>query len=120
MSENENTIEHEEYGDLTDFVVGATKNTPLDIQVSIEENNNVVLFHNKPFKHKLSWYEFDISSSKLDFVLEDGQTRDIGIALNKDVSKYMQNAHQVLTVHVDDESGEAVEAVYIPLIIHGN
>ena len=102
---------------LRDFVqIG--KDEWLDLEVSIMEDGKVVVFHSHPFKNDLSWMEFDLGSSKLDFVLDDGDIRDIGMPLNAAVSKHMQNSHQVLTVLMDPETGDATEGNYIPLIIH--
>lgn len=106
-------------GNISDFVYGgASKENPLFMEISINEKMQVMLFHNKTFKNELSWLEFDLSTNALDFVLDDGDIRDIGISLSKDVSKYMQNTHQVLMVLMDDQTGDAKEGRYIPLIVH--
>ena len=105
-------------GDLTDFVYGYDKDNPLDIDVSVNEKGKVVLFHNLPFKNDISWFEFDLDSCKLDFVLDDGDVRDAGLPLTAKIGKYMQNSHQILMVLLDNKTGEAKEANYIPLILH--
>ncbi len=105
-------------GNLTDFVYGVTDDNPLRIEVGIAEDGRVILFHNKVFKTNLSWLEFDLDSSKLDFILGEGETRGIATPVDRSVSKHMQNTHQVLTVLLDDDTGEAKEGTYIPLILH--
>ena len=105
-------------GNLLDFVEGASKDTRLDIEVAIKEDGHVVMFHSHPFKGGISWFEFDLGNNKLDFVLEDGEIRDIGLPLTHDVAKHMQNSHQILTVLMDPQTGDAKEGQYIPLIIH--
>jgi hypothetical protein len=106
-------------GYLSDFVSGVDKDNPLDIEVAVDtDTNKVMVFHNKPFTTEISWFEYDINNSKLDFILEDGQTRDFGMALPAKIGKYMQNAHQILTILMNDETGDADEGRYIPLIIH--
>ena len=105
-------------GNLTDFVTGVDATHPLDIEVAVNEKGKVVIFHNRPFKNEVSWFEFDLGSSKLDFVLDDGDIRNTGIPLRSEIAKYMQNSHQILMVLMDDETGEAKQGNYVPLVIH--
>ena len=105
-------------GNLTDFVYGITDHNRLDIEVAIKADGRVVVFHSHPFKKDVSWFEFDLNSNKLDFIFDDGEIRDIGLPLSKNVAKYMQNSHQILMVLLDLETGEAKEGNYVPLIIH--
>lgn len=104
-------------GNLTDFVYGVDENNHLDIEVAVNEKGKVVVFHNRPFKNDIAWFEFDLGTNKLDFILDDGDVRDAGLPLSKDVAKYMQNSHQILMVLLDNDTGEAKEGSYIPLII---
>lgn len=104
--------------DLSGFVDGVDENHPLDIEVAVDEKGKVVLFHNRTFKNTISWFEFDLETGKLDFVLDDGEIRDAGFYVTKLMSKYMQNSHQILMVLLDDDTGEAKQGNYIPLIIH--
>jgi len=105
-------------GNLTDFVYGVTDENPFKVEVAINDEGKVILFHNKVFKNELSWLEFDLDTNELDFVLDGGETRNFGMPLDQSVSKHMQNTHQVLTVLLDDETGNAKEGHYIPLILH--
>ncbi|MFK7840075.1 MAG: hypothetical protein AB8B83_07055 [Bdellovibrionales bacterium] len=105
-------------GNLTDFVNDVDEDNHLDIEVAVNSTGKVVLFHNRSFKNEISWFEFDLGTNKLDFVLDDGEIRDAGIPLSQNVAKYMQNSHQILMVLLDNETGEASEGNYIPLIIH--
>lgn len=119
MTEKEKTyLERPSVGIISDFVYGgASKEDPLFMEVAIKEDGRVVLFHNKPFKNDLSWMEFDLGTNELNFVLDDGDIRDLGLPLKKEVAKHMQNSHQILMVLLDDRTGEAKEGHYIPLII---
>ena len=103
---------------LVDFVEGVDENNPLYLEVSITDDNRVIVFHDKPFAKALSWYEFDLAKSRLDFIFDDGASREIGMSLDPKIAAYMQNAHQILTVLMDDDSGNANEGHYFPLIIH--
>ena len=105
-------------GNLTDFVYGVTDESPFKVEVAINEDGRVILFHNKVFKNDLSWLEFDLGTSKLDFILDGGHVRDFGMPLDRSVSKHMHNTHQVLTVLLDEATGDAKEGIYIPLILH--
>ncbi len=107
-------------GNLTDFVVGVDSAGRLDIEVSIKEDGHVIVFHSHPFKREVSWFEFDLKTNKLDFVIDGGEVRDIGLPLNKSVAKHMQNAHQILMVQMDPKTGEAQKGNYVPLIIHSS
>jgi hypothetical protein len=88
------------------------------LNLAINTEARVVIFHNKPFRQKMSWLEFDINRNRLDFVMNDGSIRNFGIPVAPDLSKYMQNAFQVLMVLVDEKTGEPEGGHYYPLIIH--
>lgn len=105
-------------GNLTDFVYGATDESKLEIEVFVKDDGKCVIFYNKPFKNQVSWLEFDLGTYKLDFVLDSGDVRDVGIPLRSELSKNMQNSHQVLMVLMDEDTGLAKEGAYIPLILH--
>lgn len=104
--------------DLSNFVYGVDEDNPLDIEVAVDETGKVVMFHNRVFKEEIAWFEFDLSTGKLDFILDNGDIRDAGFFVTKTMSKYMQNSHQILMILLDNDTGEAKEGNYIPLIIH--
>ena len=122
MSEEEIKIsssEQKEFvGNLTDFVYGAQADNPLYIEVAVDEKGKVVVFHDKPFRNDVSWFEYDVEKAKLSFVLDDGEVRDVGMQLVPEISKHMHNTHQILMILLDDDTGEAKEGNYIPLILH--
>lgn len=104
--------------DLSGFVYGVDENNSLEIEVAVNEVGKVVLFHNRVFKADISWFEFDLDTLKLTFVLDDGEIRDAGFHATPQMAKHMQNSHQILMVLIDHETGDAKEGNYIPLIIH--
>lgn len=106
------------YGNLLDFVYSDPGSEPLFVEVAVKKDGKVAVFHNKPFKRDLSWIEYDMDRNSIEFVMDDGDVRDVGVPVDRDVAKYMHNTHQILMVLLDDESGEAKEGYYIPLIIH--
>lgn len=106
------------YGNLLDFVHGARNETELHIDVSLREDGKVVIFHNYPFTSPISWFEFDVTTRKLEFIFNDGESRDMGLPIGHEISKNMQNTHQILTILLDNDTGQVKEDVYVPLIIH--
>lgn len=110
--------EPQKVGTLVDFVYGVDDDNPLDVEVGLKEDGKVVIFHNKPFKNEISWLEFDLETNMVNFVIDEGDVRDIGIPLKQNIAKNMQNSHQILMVLLDDSTGDAKEGKYIPLIIH--
>lgn len=105
-------------GNLTDFVYGVDEENPLYIEVAVNDTGKVVVFHDKEFRVEVSWYEFDLNTSKLSFILEGGEIRETGMTLAPQIARNMQNSHQILMVYMDNETGEAKEGNYVPLIIH--
>jgi len=106
------------YGNLLDFVYHVEGSEPLYFEVAVKKDGKVAVFHNKPFKNDLAWIEYDIGRNMIEFVMDDGDIRDVGVPVNKDIAKYMHNSHQILMVLLDSETGAAKEGYYIPLIIH--
>ena len=105
-------------GNLTDFVDGAAKDNPLHIEVAVKEDGKVVVFFDKAFNQEIGWFEYDTTNSRLDFIIGEGEIRDAGVNLVPAITKHMQNSHQILTVLMDDQTGQPIEGKYIPLIIH--
>lgn len=87
-------------------------------ELLVNDRAEAILLHDKPFDTEISWFEYDLDSSRLEFIMEDGDIRDFGIAIDRQLAKYLQNTYQILLVQVDKESGEYEEEEYFPLIIH--
>ncbi len=119
MKHEADSIEKPPVGNLTDFVYGVDKNNRLEIEVGVDEVGKVVVFHNKVFKKEIAWFEFDLQTGFLTFVMEDGDIRDAGLPLSKKISKHMHNSHQILMVLEDEKTGDTREGHFIPLILHG-
>ncbi|MDH5722317.1 MAG: hypothetical protein OEY94_03225 [Alphaproteobacteria bacterium] len=103
---------------LVDFVYGVDEEHRLLVQVAVKEDGRCAVFYNRPFKEDPAWLEFNLGTQQLDFVLDNGDSRDAGLPLGNDITKNMQNTHQVLMVLMDDETGQAKEGKYVPLILH--
>lgn len=100
------------------YTDGTSFEQEMKVELVINDRAEAFIFHNKPFKRQVSWIEYDLDSNKLDFVMNDGDARNFGLLVKKDMSKYLQNAYQILVVLTDEKSGEPVEGEYFPLIIH--
>ncbi|MAI62586.1 MAG: hypothetical protein CBB87_08935 [Micavibrio sp. TMED27] len=111
------TFNKEPVGNLTDNVIGATKDRPLELDFAVDEFGKVVMFHNLEFKDQIGWFECDLDKSKLLFVFDDGRNADSGIKISEKMAKYIQNAHQILMVLLDKDTGEAKEGKYFPIIL---
>lgn len=88
------------------------------VDLVINDTAEVYVFHNKPFRKKLSWLEFDLGTNNLDFVMNDGDVRNFGAKVPGHLARHMQNAYQVMMVLMDEKSGQPVSGDYFPLIIH--
>lgn len=88
------------------------------IDLIINDTAEVYVFHNKPFTKKLSWLEFDLDDSRLDFIMNDGDLRNFGAKVPEHLSKHMHNAYQVMMVLMDEETGQPKSGGYFPLIVH--
>lgn len=109
-----------EFGNVLDFVYNAEGSGEFQLEISVMKDGKVAVFHNKPFKSDISWLEYDVTANRLDFILNDGEVRNIGFPVKPSIAKNMQNTHQILLILLDPESGDAKEGYYIPLIIHQN
>jgi len=106
-------------GNLTDFVTGVEQGNPLAIEVVVnQKDGRVMVFHDKPFQKQVSWFEYDLNTSKLDFVMDSGDVRNAGMPITPAIAKYMQNTHQILMILMNKDTGEATEGAYVPVIIH--
>ncbi len=105
-------------GNLTDFFTEVDDDNPLDISVSIRQSGKVIVFHNRPLKEDIAWFEYHLGTKKLFFVIEDGTMHDIGMPLSQEVSNNMQNAHQIMMIYINADTGEGVTGSYSPLILH--
>ena len=105
--------------DTNKAVLNIGEDEGVKVELVVNDRAEAAILHSKPFTKQLSWLEFDLDSNKLDFILEDGDLRTFGIPVHPDLSKYLQNAFQVLMVEVDEETGDRGEDQhYMPLIIH--
>lgn len=90
----------------------------LHAELYVTENMNIVIYHNKPMKRRLSWLEFDLSTNRLDFVMEDGEMKNFGIPVHPQLAKLMQNVHQIFMCLFDEKTETIIEGYSYPLVVH--
>jgi hypothetical protein len=97
----------------------SAKYADMDMQVHcvLADGPSVWIFHDKPFSKTLSWLEYDLKTSRLDFVLEDGDIRNFGIPVEPRFGAHMQNVHTVPVVLRNKD--DMLDGDNYPLIIHG-
>ena len=105
-------------GTLVDFFYSVEEGSQLMVEVTVKDDGKCAIFYNKPFKHDPAWIEFNLGTSRLDFVLEDGETRHMPLAFKDGIARHMQNTHQMLMILLDDDTGVPKEGTYVPLILH--
>lgn len=88
------------------------------VEVKISDAAEVFVFHAIPFEEELSWVEFDLDRKSLDFILNNGKTRNLATRVPEGLEKHLQNTYQVMLVQMNEETGEPVSGKYFPLIIH--
>lgn len=90
---------------------------PPRLDLVVNEDNKVSIFHNRPFAKKLGWLEYMLKVGKLTFVFEDGEMQDLGLQVPANMDKLMHNAQQVLVVEMEDDTGEPVKGMFYPIIL---
>lgn len=99
------------------YLDGFEQGDRFDLELSIQGSGQVILFHSHGFKEPIGWFEFDTKTRELAFFMDDGDRLDIGLPLYEAVSAHMHNAHQILMVQMNPETGDTVRGQYYPLIL---
>ena len=86
------------------------------VNICVDDPQHVYVFHDQPFKHELSWIEYDVTSGKIDFIMEDGDLRNFGIAVERNIGKYLQNNHVVCVAYTDFKN--VISDIVLPLVTH--
>lgn len=84
----------------------------------LDNPNEAYIFHELPFGATLSWLEYDIDSGRIDFIMEDGDIRNFGIPVSKEIGAYLQNIHLICVALKN--GGNVLSEIDLPLIVHGN
>lgn len=88
------------------------------VDLFIGNDAEVCVFHDKPFTKTLSWIEYDTRTSRIDFIMEDGDIRNFGIDVERRLNPYFQNAHIVSIIQRNPITKKVENGMDLPLIIH--
>ena len=99
-------------------IYNKASNDDVKVELIVNERAEAMIFHNKPFNHDVSWFEFNLENNQMDFIMDEGATKPLGIPVDPKLAKHLQNSFQVLLVRMDDVTGEPVKGDYFPLIVH--
>ncbi len=105
-------------GTLIDFVVDPDETTPLDVQISVNDTGKVIFFYDRAFTVPIGMFEYNMQNNSLSVTMGDNDKRETHLDLFPAITKHMQNTHQILTILMDNKTGEAIEGRYVPLILH--
>ena len=105
-------------GNLTDFAEGVTKDDPLFVQISTNDKGKVVFFYDKPLTEAIVNFEYHAADNRLIVVMQSEERRDSGLTLRPEIKKHMHNTHQILTILMDNKTGEAERGEFKPLLLH--
>ncbi len=86
----------------SDIPVNADINSQMKIDVTIDRNAQVRVFHNKAFPGLLKWVEYDADDGSLVFITEGGRLNNFSIALTKEMKKYLPQARHVEAFFIQD------------------
>ena len=88
----------------------------VNVRIIIGEGGSAFILYDRPFNKLVSWFEYNLDKNSLEFIMEDGDIRDFGIPVARDVGRYLQNVHFVSFVHAN---GTRINDSFdLPLIVH--
>lgn len=88
----------------------------MKVHCVLDDEAIIWIFHDKPFLKTLSWIEYDLGSSRIDFVLEDGDIRNFGVPVDRRFGRYLQNMHSISVVLKN--GSKVIDGEVYPLIMH--
>ena len=103
---------------MNNGMMGGMPHPDMDMEVyfTLHENGNSYIIHDKKFSDELGWVEYDVTTSKIDFVTEGGEIRNFGIPVDPQFGKHLHNLHKIMVVLMIN--GKAIEGEELPLILH--
>ena len=111
------------YNESPDFYsIPIDTNTPDNPDFEIEgylmkgSDDHVYFLHDRPFQKMLSWVEYDVSTSQLNFIMEDGDLRDFGIPVLPQFSEHLKVMEEIAVAEIT--GGKYKDGNNFPLIIH--
>lgn len=90
---------------------------PVNVEIVIGQSGAAYITYDQPFNKPLSWFEYDVATSRLEFVMEDGELRNFGIPVARDIAPHLIGAHILTFAYIHED--ELLDAQELPLIVHG-
>lgn len=94
--------------------VNADLTSEMLIDVTVNKESDVWVFHDRPFPEVLEWIEYDVDDARLVFVTKGGRINDFGIRIGPLMEKYLQKAEQVDAYLVKDK--QIHDYIRVPLV----
>jgi WD40 repeat protein len=87
-------------------------------ELVVNERSEGIVFHNQPFRTPLERVEFNTSTRRLAFVLQNGVATEFGINVDPSPARYLESANRVLMVLMNEKTGEPIGGNYYPLLVY--
>lgn len=90
----------------------------MNIDYFVTERVEVCVMHDRPFDKALSWIEYDMTTSRLELIMEDGDIRNYGIPVSPKLKPYFMNTSIVYVIQLNAQERSAENTQELPLIMH--
>lgn len=74
----------------------------MNIDVVVNKDSSIWVFHDQHFPEYLEWVEFDEERREMTFVTAKGKIQNLGLTLHPPMDRYVAQAKQVCVVLVKD------------------
>ena len=105
-------------GNLVDFVEGASEESPLKVEIAVNEDGRIILFYTHTLKVHLKRMEYYSPESRLVFVSDSDQIRYLGLPLSEDVAKHLNDVDKILLIKFDEKTKNMSETGTLPFKIY--
>jgi len=97
-----------------DYPVNEDLTSKMLIDVAVNRDSEVWVFHSQPFPGVLEWVEYDIDEARLIFITKGGKLNDFGITIGPVMRKYLQSAQQISAYLIMEK--QIHDFIQVPLI----
>lgn len=78
----------------------------VNVDLVIDEAGDAFVICDRAFNKSIGWFEYDHQKASLDFVMDDGETRNYGIPVARDIQPYFLQHTQLTYVLKSTDGGE--------------
>ena len=86
----------------------------IELDMCVAANETVCVLYDKSFVKELSWIEYDAEDARIDFIMEDGDIRNFGFPVPRDIQPYMTVKPFIAFIERDGQ--ELISEMEVPLI----